>query len=107
MEPRALTYLQKITGFYANIGAANLVDGYDLNGNPHAQFVTAGGPRAASFNGPAGAGAMATGATYATLRNEAYAGVATLMQLAGSTYYQESWTGLSLQFMTGLVPVPR
>ena len=49
---------------------------------------------------------MATGATYATLRNEAYAGVATLMQLAGSTYYQESWTGLSLQMMTGLFPVP-
>ena len=49
---------------------------------------------------------MATGATYATLRNEAYGGVATLMQLAGSTYYQESWTGLSLQMMTGLVTAP-
>ena len=106
-EPRALTYLQKITGFYANIGAANIVDGYDLNGTARPQNVTSGGPRAASFNGPAGAGAMATGATNATLRNEAYAGVATLMQLAGSTYYQESWTGLSLQFMTGLMPVPR
>jgi len=105
-EPRALTYLTKITGFYAGIGANNLVDGYDLNGNPHPQNVTSGGPRAASFNGPAGAGAMATGATYATLRNEAYAGVATLMQLAGSTYYQESWTGLSLQMMTGMFPVP-
>jgi endo-1,4-beta-D-glucanase Y len=105
-EPRALTYLMKITGFYAGIGANNLVDGYDLNGNPHPQNVTSGGPRAASFNGPAGAGAMATGATYATLRNEAYAGVATLMQLAGSTYYQESWTGLSLQMMTGMFPVP-
>jgi endo-1,4-beta-D-glucanase Y len=105
-EPRALTYLTKITGFYAGIGANNLVDGYDLNGNPHPQNVTSGGPRAASFVGPAGAGAMATGATYATLRNEAYAGVATLMQLAGSTYYQESWTGLSLQMMTGMFPVP-
>jgi len=106
-EPRALTYLQKITGFYAGVGARNLVDGYDLNGTPHAQFVTTGGPRAASFVGPAGVGAMATGATYATLRNEAYAGVATLMELAGSTYYQESWTALSLQMMTGLVAVPR
>jgi len=106
-EPRALTYLQKTTGFYAGIGAANIVDGYDLNGTPHPQNVTSGGPRAASFNGPAGAGAMATGATGATLRNEAYAGVATLMQLAGSTYYQESWTGLSLQLMTGLMPLPR
>jgi endo-1,4-beta-D-glucanase Y len=106
-EPRALTYLQKITGFYSGIGAANIVDGYDLNGNPHPTNVTTGGPRAASFNGPAGVGAMATGATYATLRDQAYAGVATLTQLAGSTYYQESWTGLSLQFMTGLFPAPR
>jgi len=105
-EPRALAYLQKITGFYAGIGAGNLVDGYDLNGTPHPQNVTTGGPRAASFVGPAGVGAMATGPTYATLRNEAYAGVATLMQLAGSTYYQESWTGLSLQMMTGLVTLP-
>jgi hypothetical protein len=50
---------------------------------------------------------MATGATYAMLRDEAYTGVATLMQLAGSTYYQESWTGLSLQMMTGLMSVPK
>jgi len=106
-EPRALTYLQKIAGFYAGVGAANIVDGYDLNGTPHPQFVTTGGPRAASFNGAAAAAAMATGTTYATLRDEGYAGVATLMQLAGSTYYQESWTGLTLQFMTGLVPVPK
>jgi hypothetical protein len=105
-EPRALVYLQKITGFYAGIGAAAMVDGYDLNGTPHPEFVTAGGPRAASFVGTAGVGAMATGASYATLRAGAYAGVATLMQLAGSTYYQESWTGLTLQMMTGLVPVP-
>jgi len=106
-EPRALTYLQKIAGFYAGVGAANIVDGYDLNGNPHPQFVTTGGPRAASFNGAAGVAAMATGATYAVLRDEAYTGVATLMQLAGSTYYQESWTGLSLQMMTGLMSVPK
>ena len=102
-EPRALTYLQKITGFYASVGVANMVDGYDLNGTPHPQFVTAGGPRAASFVGPAGVGAMATGTTYVKLRDDAYASVATLMDLAGSTYYQESWTVLSLQMMTGLL----
>ena len=43
----------------------HIVDGYDLNGTPHPQFVTTGGPRAASFIGAAGVGAMATGATYA------------------------------------------
>jgi endo-1,4-beta-D-glucanase Y len=102
-EPRALAYLQKISGFYSGVGVANLVDGYDLNGNPHPQFVTTGGPRAASFVGPAGVGAMATGTTYVKLRDDAYASVATLMQLTGSTYYQESWTALSLQMMTGLL----
>jgi hypothetical protein len=102
-EPRALTYLQKITGFYSGVGVANMVDGYDLNGTPHPQFVTTGGPRAASFVGPAGVGAMATGTSYLTLRDQAYASVATLMDLAGSTYYQESWTALSLQMMTGLL----
>jgi endo-1,4-beta-D-glucanase Y len=102
-EPRALTYLQKITSFYSGVGVANMVDGYDLNGTPHPQFVTSGGPRAASFVGPAGVGAMATGTSYLTLRDQAYASVATLMDLAGSTYYQESWTALSLQMMTGLL----
>jgi hypothetical protein len=102
-EARALTYLQKISSFHSTVTVAAMVDGYDLNGNPHPQFVTSGGPRAASFVGPAGVGAMATGSTYATLRDQAYASVATLTQLAGSTYYQESWTALSLQMMTGLM----
>jgi endo-1,4-beta-D-glucanase Y len=102
-EPRALTYLQKITGFYAGVTVAAMVDGYDLTGTPHPQFVTAGGPRAASFVGPAGVGAMATGSAYTTLRDQAYASVAGLMDLAGSTYYQESWTALSLQMMTGVM----
>src|SRR5579863_10020072 len=102
-EPRALAYLNLITSFYSGVGVANMVDGYDLNGTPHPQFVTTGGPRAASFVGPAGVGAMATGTTYVQLRDDAYASVATLMDLAGSTYYQESWTALSLQMMTGLL----
>jgi endo-1,4-beta-D-glucanase Y len=105
-EPRALSYLQKISSFYAMVTVAAMVDAYDLNGTPRPSQVTTGGPRQAAFVGPAGAGAMATGTTYTTLRDEAYASVATLMQLAGSTYYQESWTGLSLQMMTGLMYDP-
>jgi hypothetical protein len=103
-EPRALDYLQKISGFYAMVGAHNLVDGYDLDGTPHAQFVTAGGPRAASFVGTAAAGAMATPAN-AALRDDGYAVVAALDALAGSQYYQESWTALSLLMMTGQMTV--
>jgi hypothetical protein len=102
-DQRALTYLKAIDSFYSTVTVAAMVDGYDLNGTPHPQNVTAGGPRAASFVGPAGVGAMATGATYATLRDQAYASVATLTDLAGSSYYQESWTALSLQMMTGLM----
>jgi endo-1,4-beta-D-glucanase Y len=103
-EPRALDYLQKISGFYASIGARNLVDGYDLDGTPHPQFAT-GGQQAASFVGTAAAGAMATPA-YATLRDDGYAATATLTLLAGSQYYQESWTALSLAMMTGQFEAP-
>jgi hypothetical protein len=48
---------------------------------------------------------MATGATHATLRDQAYAAVATHTLLAGSLYYQHSWTALSMQMMTGMMPV--
>jgi endo-1,4-beta-D-glucanase Y len=105
-EPRALSYLQKISSFYSMVTVAAMVDAYDLNGTPRPSQVTTGGPRSAAFVGPAGVGAMATGATYTKLRDEAYASIATLMQLAGSTYYQESWTGLSLQMMTGIMYDP-
>jgi len=37
------------------------------------------------------------------VRDQAYTSVATLTQLAGSIYYQLSWTGLSLQIMTGVM----
>ncbi len=102
-EPRALTYLQKITSFYSGIGAANILDGYNLNGMP---FAGAGSFPAASlhlaaFVGPAGVGAMATPA-YATLRDQAYVALVTPPGLlGGSLYYNESWTVLSLLMMTG------
>ena len=57
---RARPTCRQISGFYAGIGVANLVDGYDLNGTPHPQFVTTAA-RAPPFVGPAGVGAMATG----------------------------------------------
>ena len=102
-DPRALTYLQKIDSFYAGVTVAAMVDGYDLNGTPHPQNVTAGGPRAASFVGPAGVGAMATGATYATLRDQAYAGVATLTSSPAAPTTRSPGPALSLQMMTGVM----
>ncbi len=100
-EPRALAYLEKIGSFYATVGAMNIVDGYDLDGTPHPQFASVGN-QSAAFVGTAAVGAMATPA-FAQLRDEAYAEVATLTLFAGSTYYNESWTVLSLVMLTGMM----
>jgi endo-1,4-beta-D-glucanase Y len=95
-ERRAQDYLQKISGFYAGIGATRLVDGYALNGAPMPNT----GLALAAFVGPAGVGAMATPA-FTGLRDDAYAAVASLSLLGDSLYYNESWTVLSLLMMTG------
>lgn len=96
-EPRALAYLQKITAFYAGIGAANIVDGYNLDGS-----VFAGANlHLAAFVGGAGVGAMAI-AEQAQLRNDAYTALAGWQSLiGGSLYYNESWSMLSLLMMSG------
>jgi endo-1,4-beta-D-glucanase Y len=100
-EPRALQYLEKINAFHDMVGALNIVDGYDLDGTPHPQFASIGN-QSAAFVGPAGVGAMAQ-PMYGTLRDEAYDAVATLTLFAGSQYYNESWTVLSLIMMAGLM----
>jgi endo-1,4-beta-D-glucanase Y len=100
-EPRALEYLEKINSFHDTVGALNIVDGYDLDGTPHPQFAAVGN-QSAAFVGPAGAAAMAQ-PMYGTLRDEAYDAVATLTLFAGSQYYNESWTVLSLIMMAGLM----
>jgi hypothetical protein len=100
-EERALEYLEKINSFHAMVGATNILDGYDLDGTPHPQFASVG-MQSAAFVGPAGVGAMAQ-PMHGTLRDEAYDAVATLTLFAGSQYYNESWTVLSLIMMAGLM----
>jgi endoglucanase len=100
-EMRALQYLEKINSFHNMVGALNIVDGYDLNGTPHPQFASVG-MQSAAFVGPAAAGAMAQ-PMYSMFRDEAYDAVATLTLFAGSQYYNESWTVLSIIMMTGLM----
>ncbi|HET6149070.1 MAG TPA: glycosyl hydrolase family 8 [Polyangia bacterium] len=97
-DQRAREYLQKISSFYAGIGATRLVDGYALGGAP----MPTTGLALAAFVGPAGVGAMATPA-WSGLRDDAYAAVASLSpsSLGDSLYYNESWTVLSLLMMTG------
>jgi endo-1,4-beta-D-glucanase Y len=100
-EPRAREYVAKTSAFFGGIGVANIVDGYDLNGTPRAEFQkdAQAQVQSASFIGPAGVGAM-NAAINQTFVNQAYAALATRRLLVGGTYYDESWTVLSLLMMT-------
>jgi len=96
-DTRARDYVAKTSTFFAGIGAANIADGYALDGTPAPQHP---GQRSAAFIGPAGVGAM-TSSAYQTLLNQSYAAVAGGSALAGGAYYDESWTAMSLLMMTG------
>ena len=97
-EPRAKAYLAKISSFYTSVGASHIVNGYNLDGTPNPTNPTV--QQSAAFVGPAGVGAMSD-ATFSLLRDQSYAGVATLSETDGSLYYTESWTALSLVMMNG------
>lgn len=98
-EPRAKQYLAKISAFYAQVGVANIVDGYGLDGMPRPERAV-GGLQAASFVGPAAVAAMSD-AKYQTFVDQAYAALATQKLTAGTIYYQKSWSALSLLMLTG------
>ena len=96
-EPRALAYLEKINAFYAGVGAAQIVEGYNLDGT----VFSGASLHLAAFVGGAGVGAMAT-PQHAKLRDEAYVALAGWQTLiGGSIYYNESWSMLSLLMMSG------
>jgi hypothetical protein len=57
------------------------------------------GELSAAFIGPAGVGAMSS-STYQPFVNGAYNEVATLQLLAAGTYYEDSWTVMSLLMMS-------
>ncbi|HEY5959472.1 MAG TPA: glycosyl hydrolase family 8 [Polyangiaceae bacterium] len=98
-DPRAKSYLSKISQFYVKIGVAGIVDGYNLDGTPRPERAV-NGAQAASFVGPAAVGAMSDG-QYQSFVDAGYAAVATLGLNAGTIYYQKSWTALSLLMLTG------
>jgi endo-1,4-beta-D-glucanase Y len=95
-EPRAQAYVALTSGFFSAIGAQNIADTYAIDGSPQPQHP---GGHSAAFVGPAGVGAMSA-PTYRTLIDDAYAGVATRTYLVGGTYYEDSWTTMSLLMMT-------
>jgi endo-1,4-beta-D-glucanase Y len=96
-EPRAQAYVAKTTQFFAALGVASIVDGYDLNGTPHPANP---GGQSAAFIGPAAVGAMAS-PSQPLFMEQGYAALAGGKLLVGGTYYEESWTVLSLLMLTG------
>jgi endo-1,4-beta-D-glucanase Y len=93
---RAKSYVTKTSNFFSGIGASKIVDGYKIDGTPQA----ASSGKSAAFIGTAAVGAMSS-SSYQSFVNEAYASVATLQDLTGGTYYEDSWTVLSLLALTG------
>lgn len=98
-EPRATAYLSTHVSFFAEGGAEQIYDGYDLDGMPRPEASDAPG-RSAVFTGSVGTGAMFDPA-YQALAQGAYEEVATGELLVRSRYYQHSWTVMSLLMMGG------
>jgi endo-1,4-beta-D-glucanase Y len=107
-EPRARAYLARTSEFFAGVGAARIVDGYTLAGepapDPRAQVPN---PGSAVFVGCAAVGAMHD-PRYRAFVDAAYERVSTGKLLARSRYYNHCWTVLSLLMLSGnLVNFPR
>ena len=92
-EPRAIAFSQKIGAFFAGVGAANIKDGYNLNG------TAIGTNHNSTFVGPAGAAGMA--ADEAQLVSDAYAFVAPDARGSMTNYYDRSWALFTTLLMTG------
>ena len=92
-DPRAKTFSDKIGAFFAGIGAANIVDGYNVNG------TTTGSNKNSTFVGPAGAAGMAS--NQPQLVADAYLRVAADAKAANTSYYDRSWALFTVMLMTG------
>jgi endo-1,4-beta-D-glucanase Y len=100
-EPRAKTYLGKLSQFFVGKGAANITDGYALNGTPTPEYASRGYQgRSAAFIGPAGVGAMQN-SSYLSFVNDVWGLVRQNNLWCGGQYYDESWTTLSMLMMSG------
>ena len=104
-DTRASEYVTKTSNFFSGIGAANIVDGYELNGNKKVQFSPATGTptlaqQSSAFIGPAAVGAMVS-PSYQGFLNEAYTRLVSRQMMVGGAYYEESWLVMSLLMLTG------
>jgi endo-1,4-beta-D-glucanase Y len=98
-DSRAAAYVAKTSNFFSKIGAANIVDGYELNGTPKPQYPDQYEGRSAAFIGPAGVGAMHSD-TFQSFVDDVYDLVRQNNMWCGGQYYDESWTMLSMLMMT-------
>ena len=92
-DPRAKAFSDKIGAFFAGIGAANIVDGYNVNG------TKTGSNKNSTFVGPAGAAGMAS--NQPQLVADAYLRVAADAKAANTSYYDRSWALFTVMLMTG------
>lgn len=100
-DERARALLAKLSDFFAHIGAADIVDGYELDGTPAPDPKSPpGNPGSAVFVGTAAAGAMHD-PKYSAFVDAAYARVRTGKLLTRSRYYNHCWTVLSTLMLTG------
>ncbi len=100
-DPRARSYVARTSAFFAAIGAAEIVDGYTLRGEPAPDPRAARpNPGSAVFVGAAAVGAMHD-ARYQAFIDAAYDRVRSGTLLARSRYYNHSWTVLSLLMLSG------
>jgi hypothetical protein len=97
---RAQAYVALTSSFFSGVGAANIVDGYNLDGTPMSSANPVSKGQSAAFLGPAGVGAMSN-VSYQPFLNASYNLVKTNSLLVGGAYYDESWTVMSLLMMTG------
>ncbi len=100
----AQSYDTKTSNFFSGIGAVSIVDGYHLDGTKDAQLPTLTvsqnpGFQSAAFVGPAGCGAMISN-SYQGYLDSTYSDLVGSKLLVGGTYYDESWTVMSLLMLS-------
>jgi len=97
---RAQKYVKLTTSFFSNVGASNIVDGYNMDGTVASGANPVSKGQSAAFLGPAGVCAMGApgsqaflDATYNLLKGDDL--------FIGGEYYDSSWTVMSLLMLTG------
>ncbi|HEY5037865.1 MAG TPA: malectin domain-containing carbohydrate-binding protein, partial [bacterium] len=100
----AQSYSTKTSNFFSAIGAVSIVDGYHLDGTPHSQLPALAvsqnpGFQSAVFVGPAGVGGMIS-RTYQQYMDDTYSDLVGSTLLVAGTYYDESWTVMSLLMLS-------